>query len=205
MEGRRRPPALGAVKSKAATSRPSCSPRQVVHPVLLGCWGCLRLQRQGEPGEDSRQREHLLAQPLFIGTSSRPAGRGDGCGDRWDVRTVSKWPRRYRLEAEQGLLDRSSALRQIPHRTADARASARDDRTTAPATAAPPTRSLADARPPAPAHLAYRPRTNGKAERSIRTVRARPDEPRAKATGPRVSSEILPRTPSWLQAQRSRR
>jgi transposase InsO family protein len=40
------------------------------------------------------------------------------------VRTVSKWLQRYRLEAEQGLLDRSSAPRRIPHRTADARVAA---------------------------------------------------------------------------------
>jgi transposase InsO family protein len=40
------------------------------------------------------------------------------------VRTVSKWLRRYRLEDVQGLLDRSSAPRRIPHRTADARVAA---------------------------------------------------------------------------------
>jgi transposase InsO family protein len=40
------------------------------------------------------------------------------------VRTVSKWLRRYRLEDEQGLLDRSSAPRRIPHRTAEARVAA---------------------------------------------------------------------------------
>jgi transposase InsO family protein len=40
------------------------------------------------------------------------------------VRTVSKWLRRYRLEDEQGLLDRSSAPRRIPHRTAETRVEA---------------------------------------------------------------------------------
>ncbi len=40
------------------------------------------------------------------------------------VRTVSKWLRRYRLEDEQGLLDRSSAPQRIPHRTAEARVAA---------------------------------------------------------------------------------
>jgi transposase InsO family protein len=40
------------------------------------------------------------------------------------VRTVSKWLRCYRLEGEQGLLDRSSAPRSIPHRTADTRVAA---------------------------------------------------------------------------------
>ena len=37
------------------------------------------------------------------------------------VRSVSKWVGRYRLEDEQGLLDRSSAPRRIPHRTAEER------------------------------------------------------------------------------------
>jgi len=40
------------------------------------------------------------------------------------VRTVSKWLRRYRLEDEQGLLDRSSAPRRIPHRTTETRVAA---------------------------------------------------------------------------------
>jgi transposase InsO family protein len=33
------------------------------------------------------------------------------------VRTISKWRRRYRLEGEPGLVDRSSAPRSVPHRT----------------------------------------------------------------------------------------
>jgi transposase InsO family protein len=37
------------------------------------------------------------------------------------VRTVSKWLRCYRVEGEDGLLDRSSAPRSIPHRTAEER------------------------------------------------------------------------------------
>jgi transposase InsO family protein len=37
------------------------------------------------------------------------------------VRTVSKWRRRYRQEGLQGLLDRSSAPRSIPHRTPEER------------------------------------------------------------------------------------
>ena len=37
------------------------------------------------------------------------------------VRTVSKWLRRYRCEGEQGLLDRSSAPRSVPSRTAEER------------------------------------------------------------------------------------
>jgi transposase InsO family protein len=40
------------------------------------------------------------------------------------VRTVSKWLRRYRLEGEEGLLDRSSAPRSIPHRTSQERVAA---------------------------------------------------------------------------------
>ena len=40
------------------------------------------------------------------------------------VRAVSKWLRAYRLEGEQGLLDRSSAPRVIPHRTEEARVAA---------------------------------------------------------------------------------
>ena len=37
------------------------------------------------------------------------------------VRTISKWRSRYRAEGEQGLLDRSSAPEQIPHRTPEQR------------------------------------------------------------------------------------
>lgn len=37
------------------------------------------------------------------------------------VRTVSKWLRCFRLEGEQGLVDRSSAPRSIPHRTSEER------------------------------------------------------------------------------------
>jgi transposase InsO family protein len=40
------------------------------------------------------------------------------------VRTVSKWLRCYRAEGEQGLLDRSSAPRSIPHRTTEERVQA---------------------------------------------------------------------------------
>ncbi len=40
------------------------------------------------------------------------------------VRTVSKWLRCYRLEGDSGLLDRSSAPRSIPHRTAAAQVEA---------------------------------------------------------------------------------
>ena len=35
------------------------------------------------------------------------------------VRTISKWRRRYRVEGEQGLLDRCSAPRSVPARTAE--------------------------------------------------------------------------------------
>ena len=37
------------------------------------------------------------------------------------VRTLSKWLRRFREEGEEGLLDRSSAPRSVPHRTAQER------------------------------------------------------------------------------------
>jgi transposase InsO family protein len=40
------------------------------------------------------------------------------------VRTVSKWLRCYRVEGEEGLLDRSSAPRSIPHRTPEERVQA---------------------------------------------------------------------------------
>jgi transposase InsO family protein len=40
------------------------------------------------------------------------------------VRTVSKWLARYRVEGEDGLLDRSSAPRSIPHRTPEDRVEA---------------------------------------------------------------------------------
>ena len=37
------------------------------------------------------------------------------------VRTISKWRRRYRVEGEQGLLDRSSAPALVPLRTGEER------------------------------------------------------------------------------------
>lgn len=40
------------------------------------------------------------------------------------VRTVSKWLRCYRAEGKEGLLDRSSAPRTVPHRTPDDRVQA---------------------------------------------------------------------------------
>ena len=40
------------------------------------------------------------------------------------VRTISKWRRRYRVEGELGLLDRSSAPRRVPHRTPQERVQA---------------------------------------------------------------------------------
>src|SRR5438128_5647910 len=40
------------------------------------------------------------------------------------VRTVSKWLRCYRVEGEDGLIDRSSAPRSIPHRTPEERVQA---------------------------------------------------------------------------------
>jgi transposase InsO family protein len=40
------------------------------------------------------------------------------------VRTISKWRRRYRVEGELGLLDRSSAPGSIPHRTPEERVQA---------------------------------------------------------------------------------
>src|SRR2546428_13114112 len=40
------------------------------------------------------------------------------------VRTVSKWLACYRAEGEDGLLDRSSAPRSIPHRTSEERVQA---------------------------------------------------------------------------------
>jgi DNA-directed RNA polymerase specialized sigma24 family protein len=40
------------------------------------------------------------------------------------VRTVSKWLRCYRLEGREGLLDRSSAPRLVPHRTSEERVQA---------------------------------------------------------------------------------
>jgi transposase InsO family protein len=40
------------------------------------------------------------------------------------VRTISKWRRRYRVEGEVGLLDRSSAPGSIPHRTPEERVQA---------------------------------------------------------------------------------
>jgi transposase len=40
------------------------------------------------------------------------------------VRTVSKWLRCYRCEGEEGLLDRSSAPRSVPHRTSEERVQA---------------------------------------------------------------------------------
>ncbi|MBA3427699.1 MAG: helix-turn-helix domain-containing protein, partial [Actinobacteria bacterium] len=40
------------------------------------------------------------------------------------VRTISKWRRRFRVEGELGLSDRSSAPARIPHQTSEARVQA---------------------------------------------------------------------------------
>jgi len=37
------------------------------------------------------------------------------------VRTISKWRRRYRVEGEQGLLDRCSTPARVPRRTSEQR------------------------------------------------------------------------------------
>src|SRR3954471_5945345 len=49
------------------------------------------------------------------GCSLTPAASAASVSDR----TCGKWVRRYRVEGQAGLLDRSSAPRSIPHRTSD--------------------------------------------------------------------------------------
>src|SRR4051812_3410573 len=57
--------------------------------------------------------ERVLEQGWTLAQAAEAAGVS--------VRTVSKWLARYRSEGAQGLLDRSSVPRSIPHRTPDDR------------------------------------------------------------------------------------
>jgi transposase InsO family protein len=57
--------------------------------------------------------ERVLVQGWTLAAAAEAAGVS--------VRTVSKWLRRYRVEGEQGLLDRCSAPRSVPLRTSEER------------------------------------------------------------------------------------
>jgi transposase InsO family protein/transposase len=60
-------------------------------------------------------REIMVLRVLEQGWSRTQAAAAAGVSER----TCSKWVKRYLAEAEVGLLDRSSAPKSIPHRTAD--------------------------------------------------------------------------------------
>src|SRR4051794_2246014 len=60
-------------------------------------------------------REIMVLRVLEQGWSITEAALAAGVSDR----TCSKWVARYRADGEAGLLDRSSAPKTIPHRTAD--------------------------------------------------------------------------------------
>ena len=65
-------------------------------------------------------REVMVLRTLEQGWSRAQAAEAAGVSER----TCSKWVRRYLAEGEAGLLDRCSAPRSIPHRTADERVEA---------------------------------------------------------------------------------
>jgi transposase InsO family protein len=60
-------------------------------------------------------RETMVLRVLEQGWSRAQAALAAGVSER----TCSKWTARYRAEGRAGLLDRSSAPRSVPHRTAD--------------------------------------------------------------------------------------
>jgi transposase InsO family protein len=60
-------------------------------------------------------RETMVLRVLEQGWSLAEAAEAAGVSER----TCSKWVKRYRVEGEAGLLDRSSAPKSIPHRTPD--------------------------------------------------------------------------------------
>ena len=60
-------------------------------------------------------RETMVLRVLEQGWSRAQAALAAGVSER----TCSKWIARYRAEGRAGLLDRSSAPRSVPHRTAD--------------------------------------------------------------------------------------
>src|ERR1017187_8494442 len=99
-------------------SRLAVNPEDVVHPGLLGGWGCLETQHQGEHRMNLhanarlsvKGRELLIDRILTQGWSLAQAAEAAGVSDR----TAFKWFERFRLEGEQGLLDRSSTPKSSP-------------------------------------------------------------------------------------------
>jgi transposase InsO family protein len=66
------------------------------------------------------QRRRMVRRVVDAGWSRAKAAAAAEVSER----TCSKWVRRYRVEGEAGLLDRSSAPRSIPHRTPEDRVEA---------------------------------------------------------------------------------
>jgi transposase len=64
-----------------------------------------------------RQRERMVSRVVELGWSLTQAAEAAGVSDR----TAFKWVARFRLEGEQGLVDRSSAPKNSPFRTPDQR------------------------------------------------------------------------------------
>jgi len=100
-------------------------PEHVVHPGLLGGWGCQATQYQGghrmklhaNARLSVKGRELLVDRMLTQGWSSAQAAEAAGVSDR----TACKWLARFRSEGEQGLLDRPSTPKSSPSRTPDQR------------------------------------------------------------------------------------
>ena len=106
----------------AAGSRGGCLavvPHHVVHPGLLGGWGCLSHQSQGghrmklhaNARTCPKSRALIASRVLEQGWSLAAAAEAAGVSER----TAGKWVRRFRGEGLAGLGDRSSAPRRLPH------------------------------------------------------------------------------------------
>jgi transposase InsO family protein len=77
----------------------------------------MTLHRNARTCPNSRK---LLVDRVLAGWLIRDAAEAAGVSQR----TACKWIKRYREEGEEGLADRSSAPRRVPHRTAPARVEA---------------------------------------------------------------------------------
>ena len=96
-------------------------PKHVVHPGLLGGWGCQATQSQG----GFRMKLHANAK---LGPKGRAVMVRRVVEDSWSLtqaaeaagvseRTCAKWVDRCRSEGEAGLVDRSSAPQRVANRT----------------------------------------------------------------------------------------
>src|SRR5207249_807549 len=100
-------------------------PEDVVHPGLLGGWGCRSHQSQG----GHRMMLHGSAE-LSLNARRRLVGRvveegwtltKAAAAAEVSVRTARKWVRRFEAEGEPGLLDRSSCPKSSPTATPEER------------------------------------------------------------------------------------